>query len=218
MNTPPGQQELPRLRLVESRGKARRQPYRSGESRPRPVVTYALLAILVAVFAGMWIAGHGDVSTVATLFGDKENDLIRAGQVWRLVTAIFLHGSPMHLLVNGLSLYWLGAPMESFYGSRKYLLIFLISGIAGNLLSFARSPFPSLGASGAIFGLVGAGLVFPIRYRSLLQEKARSQILTTLLVVPSLFAILQRRASTESASLDPDDPDSPQYDQAAETR
>ncbi|HZT41748.1 MAG TPA: rhomboid family intramembrane serine protease [Chthonomonadaceae bacterium] len=186
MKPAPGRQELPRLTLAESGGEERRRPYRSGESRPRPVVTYVLLAIMVAVFAGMWIAGHGDVSAVASLFGDKENDLIRAGQIWRLVTPIFLHGSPMHLLVNCLSLYWLGAPMETFYGSRKFLLVFLISGVAGNLLSFARSPEPSLGASGAIFGLVGAGLVFPIRFRSLVPEKARSQILSQLLVVAAI--------------------------------
>src|SRR5262252_7964586 len=103
MNTPPGRQELPRLTLVEGSSEAAGRPVQTRASRPRPIVTYTLLAILVAVFAGMWVAGHGDVSSVATLFGDKENDLIRGGQVWRLVTAIFLHGSPMHLLVNCLS-------------------------------------------------------------------------------------------------------------------
>ncbi|HLV78825.1 MAG TPA: rhomboid family intramembrane serine protease [Chthonomonadaceae bacterium] len=186
MNPPSVRPERPGLPRLERSSAQRRRPFRAGASRPLPVVTYTLLAILVAVFAGMWHAGQGDVSSVATLFGDKENALIRAGQVWRLVTPIFLHGSLVHLLTNGLSLYWLGAPMETFYGSRKFLIIFLVSGVAGNLLSFALSPFPSLGASGAIFGLVGAGLIFPIRFRALVAEKARTQILGQLLVVAAI--------------------------------
>ena len=150
---------------------------------PLPAITYALLLIMALVFAAMWRAGHGDVTRVAYLFGDKEKDLILAGQYWRLVTAIFLHGSPVHLFVNSLSLYWLGSQMEIIYGSRKYLLIFLAAGVAGNLLSLMLSPAPSLGASGAIFGLVGAGLIFPMRYRALVPAQTRSQILSQLLLV-----------------------------------
>lgn len=148
-----------------------------------PWITYILLAINLFLFIAMWITGGGDVASVARAFGDKEDTLIRAGQIWRLVTPIFLHGSISHLLVNSMSLYWLGSQLELLYGARKFLIIYLFAGVCGNLLSFFWSPAPSLGASGAIFGLVGAGLVFPIRFRKLLPEQLRTRIFSQLLTV-----------------------------------
>ena len=145
-----------------------------------PYVTYGILALITAIFAAMAVAGHGDITTVALQFGAKDNNLIRHGQYWRLVTPIFLHGNWLHLLVNGISLYRLGAAMEQIYGRKKYLALFLFAGVAGNLLSYSLSPKESLGASGALFGLVGAGLVFPIRFRDLIPLEARRSILTQL--------------------------------------
>jgi len=107
-----------------------------------PVITYGLLVLITAIFVAMLIAGHGDVSTVALQFGAKQNALIRAGQYWRLVTPIFLHGNWVHLLVNGFSLLRLGAPMEQIYGRKKYLALFLFAGITGNVLSFELSALP----------------------------------------------------------------------------
>ena len=151
-----------------------------------PVITYGLLVLITAIFVAMLIAGHGDVSTVALQFGAKQNALIRAGQYWRLVTPIFLHGNWVHLLVNGFSLLRLGAPMEQIYGRKKYLALFLFAGITGNVLSFELSPLPSVGASGALFGLVGAGLVFPIRFRNLVPAEARKSIVTQLAFVAAI--------------------------------
>lgn len=151
-----------------------------------PYVTYTLLLINGLVFLAMWRIGHGDVTQVMSQFGDKDDTLIRSGQIWRFITAIFLHGSVTHLLVNSVSLYMLGVQMENIYGRRKYFMIYMVAGIAGYLLSFARSPISSVGASGAIFGLVGAGLVFPIRFRRLVPEKARTQILSQLFVITAI--------------------------------
>lgn len=156
------------------------------EADPPPIATYLILAIIVALYFWMWRAGGGESARVAREFGGKDNDLIRAGQYWRLITPIFLHGGTLHLFTNALSLYWFGTQLERFYGWRKYLMIFLVAGIAGNLASFWRTPLPSLGASGALFGLIGAGLIFPIRYRSLIPEQARSHILTQLLLITGL--------------------------------
>jgi rhomboid protease GluP len=128
----------------------------------------------------MMAVGHGDVTSVALQFGAKQNELVRAGQYWRLVTPIFLHANWIHLLVNAFSLYQLGSQVEQIYGRRKYLALFLFAGIAGNLLSFALGPPLSLGASGALFGLVGAGIVFPIRFRDLVPSEARRSIVTQL--------------------------------------
>lgn len=149
-----------------------------------PYVTYALLLVNALVFAAMWKLGNGNVSLVETLFGSKDNALIQAGQRWRFVTPIFLHGNLLHLLVNSLSLYVLGTQMEQLYGARKYFLIYMTAGVAGYVASYYGAPEAhSVGASGAIFGLVGAGLMFPLRYRSLVPRRARSQILTQLLIV-----------------------------------
>ncbi|HZO89218.1 MAG TPA: rhomboid family intramembrane serine protease [Chthonomonadaceae bacterium] len=174
--------DAPPFRIVEG-GAARRLRETRERFQEAPIATYLLLILMVAIFAAMYALSKGDVARLARLFGDKDNDLIRAGQAWRLVTAIFLHGNPTHLLVNGLSLYWLGIQMERLYGWRKYLIIFLAAGVSGYLLSFLLSPTPSLGASGAIFGLVGAGIVFPLRFPALVPPRARALILRQLITV-----------------------------------
>ncbi len=172
----------PRLQVVAD-GEEFESPSQAASLPERPWATYALLAIIVAVFIAMTLVGHGDVNSVALRFGSKENDLIRAGEIWRFITPIFLHGSWLHLGMNGVFLYWFGSQIEALYGWRKYLILFFVAGIAGNVLSFLCSPAPSLGASGALFGLVGAGLVFPVRFRDLVPPRARAEILRQLSTV-----------------------------------
>jgi rhomboid protease GluP len=155
----------------------------TGPSAAPPYVTIAILVVLTLIFIMMLAVGHNDVSRVYIQFGAKDNHLIQQGQWWRLITPIFLHGGWLHLLVNGFSLYSLGGSMERIYGPKKYLLIFLFAGFTGNVLSYWLSPTMSLGASGALFGLVGAGLVFPIRFRSLIAPEARASILRQLATV-----------------------------------
>lgn len=161
-------------------------PPHENEQPPIPIVTYGMLFTISLVFLAMYVLGHGNIDSVAERFGAKDSALIRQGQWWRFITPIFLHGSVLHLLTNGFSLYWLGSQIERIYGSRKYFLIYMLSGIAGNLLSFLLSPAPSLGASGALFGLIGAGIVFPLRYRSLVLPEARSRIVKQLVMVAAI--------------------------------
>ncbi len=159
----------------------------------RPWVSYGLLALNVTLFLAMlgvsrqhigaWGVGGGAFSTTESLFGAMDSALIRQGQWQRLVTPIFLHGGLLHLVVNSLSLLWLGAQIETIYGGRRYFLIYLLAGVAGNLASFSHGTPISLGASGALFGLIGAGMVFPIRWRHLLQERERNSILKQMLMV-----------------------------------
>ncbi len=179
-NGPEDRPVRPRLVTIESR------PQRSRAPMQAPA-TLAILAVLFAVFLGMVAAGHGQFmefsSAVDRAFGDKENVLIRQGEWWRMITPIFLHGGLVHLLVNSLSLWMFGAAMERIYGWRKYITLFVLAGIAGNIGSFLHTPAASLGASGAIFGLVGAGLAFPIRYRSIVREEARASMLRQLLPI-----------------------------------
>lgn len=156
------------------------------EREPRPYVTYLLTGVNVVVFLLMMAVGHGNVDSVAEMFGAKVNVLIQQGQWWRLLTPIFLHGSWLHLLSNSLSLIWFGSGIERLYGARKYLLIYFVAGVAGNIASYIHMPELSLGASGAIFGLVGAGLMFPIRFRSLLPAEAPRQILGQILPIAAI--------------------------------
>jgi membrane associated rhomboid family serine protease len=164
------------------------------EPLPKPGVTFTLIAIIGVLFVAMVFASHGDVSSfsnpVIDLFGAKINERMLVHgkwlQWWRLVTPIFLHGGLLHLCVNSYSLYILGRQIEPFYGSRRYFIIFMVSGIAGVAASMRYSPVPSIGASGAIFGLVGAGIVFPIRFRSLVPAAQRRQIVRQLVQVAAI--------------------------------
>jgi membrane associated rhomboid family serine protease len=82
------------------------------------------------------------------------------GDWWRLITSAFLHYGPIHLLLNMLALYWFGSALEQRLGSGRFLLLYLVSGIAGSAGALILDPTrPTVGASGAIFGILGAGFV-----------------------------------------------------------
>ncbi|MEU5200837.1 rhomboid family intramembrane serine protease [Streptomyces scabiei] len=92
---------------------------------------------------------------------------VAEGQWYRLVTSMFLHGSVTHILFNMLSLWWIGGPLEAALGRARYLTLYFASGLAGSALTYllAAPNLPSLGASGAIFGLFGATGVLMRRLR-----------------------------------------------------
>jgi rhomboid protease GluP len=110
------------------------------------------------------------------LFGLKYNESIRAGQVWRFITPIFLHIGILHIFVNMYSLNVLGPVIERLFGSARMLVIYLLSGISGVVFSLAFSPYPSAGASGAIFGLLGAFGVFLFHHRKTFGQAAKDQL------------------------------------------
>ncbi|GKX66961.1 rhomboid family intramembrane serine protease [Inconstantimicrobium mannanitabidum] len=132
-------------------------------------ITNILIGLNVIMFiVSVLISGQiFDIDTdVLIILGAKVNYLIDQGQIYRLVTAMFLHGGLMHIAFNMYALYALGDFIERIYGKIGYLVIYFVSGIAANLLSYMLSPnYASMGASGAIFGLFGAALVFGIKER-----------------------------------------------------
>src|SRR5436190_12080714 len=82
------------------------------------------------------------------------------GERWRMLTAAFLHHGPFHLLLNMLALWWFGSLLEQRIGSGRFLMLYIVSGLAGSAGALIASPLePTVGASGAIFGILGAGLV-----------------------------------------------------------
>jgi len=107
-------------------------------------------------------------------FGAKYNPAIAAGQWWRLITAGFLHGGLMHILMNSWVLFDLGAQTEESYGTSRFLVIYLFSTVTGFGASYFWSPALSIGASAGIFGLIGAMIAMGIRDRSAYGAAVRS--------------------------------------------
>ena len=130
-----------------------------------PRGTLALLVALAAVF--YWeIASHALASREAIVAaGALVRSRVLDGELWRVASAPFLHGGPDHLLGNCISLYILGMACEHAVGWRRLLTIFAAGALGGSALSLAMNPGPSVGASGAIFGIMGAVVVILHRYR-----------------------------------------------------
>ena len=147
--------------------------------------TYVFLILIGLVFA-VQLAGF---DTVIKQYGEKENSLIAQGQIWRLLTAVFIHGTLLHILFNAYALYNLGREVEMFYGSFRFSLIFFFAGLSGSVTSMLLNPSPSVGASGAIFGLIGAEGVFLYRNRRLLGERGRRGLQNIIFIVVLNFAI-----------------------------
>ena len=150
----------------------------------RPRVTQVLLGILVLVFLyEQYVAGGSENSDVLRSLGAKQNADILAGQYWRLLTAMFLHAGFLHIAFNGYALLIFGQQVESFYGPWRFLAIYFIAGLAGSIASFAFSPHLSVGASGAIFGIIGALGAFFFFHRKLLGGAGRAQLLNAVAMI-----------------------------------
>jgi membrane associated rhomboid family serine protease len=132
----------------------------------RAVIAYSLFALNIIIFILMEFAG-GSMNPPTTLaFGAKSNYEIDSGEFWRFITPIFLHIGPLHLAFNSYALWIVGPQVEKLYGASRFLLLYVLTGIAGVAASYWYHPLdPSAGASGAIFGLFGVLLVFSFRYR-----------------------------------------------------
>src|SRR5215471_9353874 len=97
------------------------------------------------------------------LFGSARGQWVFAGDYWRLITANFLHGGVIHILFNSFSLFQIGQVAEAEFGGAKYLCLYLITGASGFLAVCLFSPYPAIGASAAIFGIIGALAVYGYR-------------------------------------------------------
>jgi len=124
-----------------------------------------LAAFLVQLSVGDRFTDSFDLFGQAWLSGRLQG--VAEGQWYRLLTAMFLHGSYIHILFNMLSLWWIGGPLEAALGRARYLTLYFVSGLAGSALTYliAAPNEPSLGASGAIFGLFGATAVLMRRLK-----------------------------------------------------
>jgi len=146
---------------LTERGTGPRRMFQLRARRDTPIVTYSLMGITITVFllqqASIFLLNGTDLPAA---FGMKVNELILDGQIWRLFTPIFLHGSILHLGFNMYALYIFGPGLERAYGRGRYLALYFLAGFAGNVFSFLFTDSPSLGSSTAIFGLLGAEGVY----------------------------------------------------------
>ena len=135
-----------------------RTPLRGTEA----LVTKALIAINVAIYVVTAAQGGGLNAPGGTLW-DKMilwGPFVKHGDWWRLITAAFLHASVVHIAFNMLALWWIGAPVENYLGRARYIGLYLVGGLAGSAGALVNSPtVPVVGASGAIFAILGAMLI-----------------------------------------------------------
>lgn len=158
----------------------------------KPIITYCIIALCVLAFILMYIFGNGSSDNLTLIKFGANLDILTVGlgEYFRLITCSFLHIGIFHLLFNMYALYVIGSQAESFFGKIKYLIIYLFSAVSASLLSLMFSAnVISAGASGAIFGLMGALLYFGYHYRIYLGNVIKSQIIP-IIVINLLFGFL----------------------------
>lgn len=151
------------------------------------LIIACLLMFLVIIGIEGASAATGITNLTALKLGAINKALIKSGEIWRLFAYMFLHASIVHLLVNMYSLYILGTQTETFIGKWKFLLVYIVSGVCGGLLSavLGGDAHISVGASGAIFGLAGSLLYFGYHYRTYLGTALKNQLIP--IIVLNLF-------------------------------
>lgn len=149
-----------------------------------PFFTYALLAIYLAVFGLATLSGGTEDPETLLDFGAMFGPLISEGEYWRLFTAMFLHSGFMHLAFNGLALFIFGQTVERSYGHARFLLIYVLAGLTGSVASYLFNSIAiAAGASGAIFGVIGALAAFFIMQRRTFGSHAQNSLIGVAIIV-----------------------------------
>ncbi len=179
--------------VAEAQQHEERRFFRALFSRASPV-SYALIGINVIYYVITYSYGLEAATFIA--FGAKTNALLREGDWFRLVTPIFIHGGLLHLGFNSYALYLNGPLVEKLYGSARFLLIYLLSGIGGVAGSYIwqeatnHPDVPSVGASGAIFGLFGLLAVFGYKYKEEVPENLGNALRSGVLPIIAVNLII----------------------------
>jgi rhomboid protease GluP len=155
----------------------------------KPYATYAILGVTIFIYLLQLAGQYLLKADVVAMLGIKDDHLIRLGQLWRLITPVFLHSSILHIAFNMYALFIFGRGIEARYGHGRFLLLYFLSGYAGNVMSFLLTVNPSLGASTAVFGLIAAEGVFIVQNRKLLGNRA-NRSLTNLLYIAGVNLLI----------------------------
>ncbi|MEN6482859.1 MAG: rhomboid family intramembrane serine protease [Anaerolineaceae bacterium] len=148
-----------------------------------PLVTYSLLALTVLFYVVQQVLVQRYGFDLLFLLLGKINDRILAGEFWRLLTPALLHDNLIHLMFNMYALSILGRQIEPFYGKWRFLLLYVIGALGGNVLSFVLSSYSSLGSSTAIFGLLAAEAVFIWQNREIFGKQSRGILMNLVFVL-----------------------------------
>jgi rhomboid protease GluP len=148
-----------------------------------PTVTYVLIGFTVFVYlmqmlsVALWGYAVSQVDFLE-VYGARVNSAIRAGELWRFITPVFLHGSLAHIFFNMYALLAIGGFLERQLGHGRFALLYFLGAFAGNVFSFlfTGEGSYSVGASTAVFGLIGAQVVFFYQNRELFGGQARQAI------------------------------------------
>lgn len=148
-----------------------------------PYVTYAIVGVTVFFYllqvASVYLFGYANSASQLDwleAFGAQSSTAIRAGELWRLLTPLLLHGGILHIGFNMYALIIFGRGLERHFGGTRFLLLYLLSGFSGNVVSFLFTQGYSIGASTAIFGLIGAEGIFLYQNRKLFGGQVKSAI------------------------------------------
>ena len=142
-----------------------------------PTITYAILGLTILVYL-VQLATPNYIYNLdlPTVLGAKINEAIRDGELWRLITPILLHISIFHIGFNMYALFSFGAGLERRFGHFRFLVLYLLAGFSGNVLSFLFTNGYSVGSSTSIFGLIAAEGIFLFQNRKLFGEEAKQAI------------------------------------------
>src|SRR3989442_2609034 len=141
--------------------------------RRLPLVTVVILVVLVVIFLAEVRVGALASREAIVAMGALARERVAAGEYWRLLTAPWLHGGVDHLVGNGIGLFILGVLCERAFGPAQFVVLYVLSGLGGSVVSVLVSRGPSVGASGAIFGLQGAAIVLFRQHRDRLLIRDR---------------------------------------------
>lgn len=167
--------------IVRKREEERKIEYRA----EKPLLTYALIAVNIIVAGLLYLysmQSGQSYDQLLSIYGSKINSNIINGEYWRFITPVFLHANTVHLLINCYSLYAVGVTVEKIFGHARFSAIYLFAGILGNIFSFMFSLNHAVGASGAIFGLLGALLYFGLERPALFKAYFGYGVITTIVV------------------------------------
>lgn len=179
-----------------------REEFRRSGAGPIPVrastgldATRVLLGVIVAAFVlEVLFGGSGALSGPSARsllrLGALQPYLIAGGEWWRLFTSMFLHAGLLHILFNGYALMMFGSMVERLFGTRRFLVLFVVTGLLAGVTTYAFGPLDSVGvgASGAIFGIFGAFIAYNLRRRSTVQGMASLRWAFTMLLLNAFLA------------------------------
>jgi rhomboid protease GluP len=156
----------------------------------RPRVTYVLLVLLLLVFVVDLVITQLTGNRILFVLGAQWNQAIAAGWYWQLLTAVFLHANLAHLAFNAYALYILGRDIEGLYGSVWFTVLFFVAGLGGSVAWYLLGTNePSVGASGAIFGLIAAEAAFFLRNRELFGAFGRQRLINVVVLLAINFVL-----------------------------